>query len=316
MFTRRQFLKKGLIFVPATGLVRRALGFQGMTINDGPFMFGGSGCSAAANAATAAWSALVVSNGGAAPSAATQAAMCAFYDATVSIQSKIKGLLMIVPDNITAALTPFFQGGSNALWGSVGASWELTVNGLRATAANTMLRSGLIPSSIFANDTTSGIGCYIHTTHAADGGADTDMGCQNGSTQSCVLYTNFNSSFSAGQIYSNTGGGITSLTIGTGFWSVNITNSTTGVMYFANSGTAFADIGHIGGPGEPGTVTGTRPTVDIACMGQNNGGVTVGAGTVRRYSCFFVNNPFTSSEAQILYNAIQACRTSLGGGFV
>jgi hypothetical protein len=144
------------------------------------------------------------------------------------------------------------------------------------------------------------------------------MGCVDGSnaTKSCVFYTNFNSAASFFQVYSNAGGGISSLTIGTGFWCGNIINATTGVVYFAKSTSPFADIGHIGGPGEPATVTGSRPTIGIYAMGFNSSGATSGTGTVRRFSFFAIHDGYTSSEAQIMYNAVQACRTTLGGGFV
>ncbi len=315
---RRKFLKAGALFLPAAF----ARG-QGITIADGPFITGmGGGCSSAANTATAAWVTRVVANGGASPSAGTQAALCAFYDTinTGSVLSKVKALNMVVPDNVVAAATPFIKNNGNDPWtlnGGAG-SFELTVNGIRATAANSCLFTGCIPSSIFASDTIGGMSLYESVTNNADGGADTNMGCVDGSaaTKSCTLFTNFNGTFSAFQLYSNTGGGITSLTRGAGFWCGNIINATTGVIYFANSGTPFADIGHIGGPGEPVGVTGSRPTIGIYAMGFNSSGSTGGTSTVRRHSFFNIHDGYTSSEAQIMYNAVVTCRTALGGGTV
>lgn len=319
--SRRQFLKRGALFLPASFAVRGALS-QGFTYNDLPFLVPSGGCSGVATTAVAAWVTRVVANGGASPSAATQAAMCTFYDAinTGSVLSKIKSLVMIVPDNIIAATTPFIKNNGNDPWTLNGGAgqFDLTVNGVRSTVANACLLTGCIPSSIFASNTVGGMSLYETVTNNADGGADTNMGCVDGSaaTKSCTLYTNFNGAFSAFQLYSNAGGGITSLTRGTGFWCGNIIDGTTGVLYFANSGTAFADIGHIGGPGEPVAVTGSRPTIGIYAMGLNSSGSTSGTSTVRRYSFFNIHDGYTSSEAQIMYNAVQACRTKLGGGFV
>ncbi len=266
------------------------------------------------------WLNRVQGNGGAIVAQLTATAMNTYYGALVAggtVIAKIKALLMIVPDSIIAASTPLIKAAGSDPWVfNGGINFDLTVNGLRNTALNQFWNTGIIPSAVFASDTNGGIGCYVHTTHPADGGNDVDMGSNVNAAQACQLYTNSNSIFSAGDIYATGAAGMSSLTIGAGFWSINAIDVNTGVMYFGNSTTPFADIGHVGGPGEPATITGTRPNIALYAMALNQGGVTVGSNTVRRWSMFIVNDGFLAAEAQVVFNATQACRVTLGGGFV
>jgi hypothetical protein len=266
------------------------------------------------------WQRRVLVNGGGAPATTTIRALNTFYgviDVPGTLIPKVKAYLMIVPDGIIAASTPLFKTAGNDPWVfNGGINFDLTVNGLRNTAGSQFWNTGIAPSAVFASDVNGGIGCYISVTHPADGGADVDMGSNVSAVQACQLYTNFNSAFSAGDIYATGAAGMSSLTIGTGFWSINAINLNSGAMYYGSSATGFTTAGVVGGPGEPATITGTRPNINIYAMALNQGGVTVGASTIRRYSAFWINDGFTLAEAQVLYNATQACRVALGGGFV
>jgi hypothetical protein len=82
-------------------------------------------------------------------------------------------------------------------------------------------------------------------------------------------------------------------------------------MYFANSGSAHASIGS----------TATAETGDISNLnfsmgiGMNTDG-TFGEALGRIYSFAAVTTGMNATDSGTLYAAVQALRTSLGGGFV
>jgi hypothetical protein len=260
------------------------------------------------------WAARVITNGGAAVSAATLAAVNTFYDALSkagTIIGKVKAMNIVAPDSVIAAITPLIKTFGNDPWkDQTGGTthFGVSANGIIATAASIAMATGVIPSTCFASTSTGGLTCYCVVTTAADASA-VDIGSQNGATQSCQLYTNFNSAFAASQIYNNTTGSCGMAPKGTGWYSGNVTGAAAEAIYYGSAATGFITGGTIATGG------GTRPTFQIYAMGLNSSGVTSGTTQIRRYSFFCIHDGFTASEAQNLYNAVQALRQAFGGGF-
>jgi hypothetical protein len=96
-----------------------------------------------------------------------------------------------------------------------------------------------------------------------------------------------------------------------GFYSCQRTGSTSLNMYFANSGNAHASIGTIA-TAETGDIANLNFSMGI---GVNTDG-SFGEGLGRIYSFAAVTTGMNSTDSATLYAAVQALRTSLGGGFV
>lgn len=254
-------------------------------------------------------------NGGAVVAQSTATAVNTFYDAIFSVGTiigKVKALSVVPPDNLVAVKTPLIKAFGFDPWTQNGAdgSFELTVNGIRATVVNGCYFTGVIPTAAFASDAVGGMSCYVFTTTAGDITTQ-DMGCQVALPgQVSVLLTNFfinPNQFALGDIYSSTSNFGFQPSPGTGFHSANV-RAVNDCSYYTGSSGGFN--------AHAGTTGGTRPNIQIYAMGFNNGGVTSGTTTVRRYSFFAIHDGFTAAEAQALFNAVQALRVAFGGGFV
>lgn len=258
------------------------------------------------------WANRVVTNGGGAVSSATMQAMNTFYNSLNAVGTlipKVKAMLCCTPGGLIEARTPLIKTFGNDPWATIG-TLTVNANGLIATAGNSCLGSGVLPSACFASTSTGGLSAYVFTTTNADAAA-VDIGCNSGVATSCQLYTNFNGSpgQAFGQIYNNTTGSCGGSSQGTGFYSASVTAAAAAALYYGSS-LGFQTLGTIATGG------GTRPGIEIYAMGLNASGATNGTTTVRRYSFFAIHDGLTQSEAQSLFNAVQALRVALGGGFI
>lgn len=259
------------------------------------------------------WMARVVTNGGAAVSAATGQAMNTFYGALNAVGTligKIKTCICVTPGSFIEAVTPLIKAAGNDPWGGSAPNYDLTVNGIRAVNANIFLATGVVPSTTFASTSDGGLSCYVYTTTNADSSA-VDMGSNNSNAQTCQLYTNFSGSPGSafGQIYNNTSGSCGGAGHGTGFYCTNVTGAAAAALYYGSSSLGFTTLGTIATGG------GSRPTNAIYAMGLSTNGTTTGTTTVRRYSFFAIHSGLTQTEAKALFNAVQALRVALGGGW-
>jgi len=261
------------------------------------------------------WANRVVANGSGVVTTQTISAMNTFYGALNSVGTliaKIKSMVCMTPASIVEACTPLIKTFGNDPWSRIaGLNYEITVNGLRATAVNGALDTGVIPSACFASTATGGLTAYVFTSTNNDGVA-VDMGSNNSNAQTCQLYTNFSGAPGSafGQIYNNSTGSVTGTAHGAGFWCTNVNAGPTSQIYYGSSSTGFTTAGSLGSGG------GTRPTFSMFAMGLSASGATAGTTQVRRYSFFAIHDGLTQAEAQALYNAVQALRTALGGGFI
>lgn len=272
------------------------------------------------NGAATGWVGRVIANGGASPSQATINAVNTFDAALVTAGTKslIKYLNFYAPDSLIAAQTPYIVGSgldpmTNQCGGGTG-TMDITVNGLArgtATAGN----FGSKPSVDFADDLSAGITLYVFTTVNE---AVVDLGYANDAlTQAFEMVTNSGGVF-VGNIYSQvTGAYVATLPggsfTGAGYFSLNRVSATEMRLYIANGGTAHAQLGTT-----IVTEAGTRQNQQcyLWSANQTDHAGACSADSQKRYSCLMLHLGLTSTQSNANFNAIQALRTSFGGGFI
>lgn len=294
---RRQFLK-----CAATGLFLPAMGGIGQTVSPSLRM----------STEVLDYAARVATNGGAALSANTLAALDRFTKALyqAGIRSAMRAVLTVVPDNLTAAITPFIKNTGNDPWtntgGFVGA--DLTVNGLIGNGAK-YLKTGIICNTLWPAGTTTIEGGYTIYNMTAANAATAELGALSGGGNNYMVYAdaagagNCNCYYGANLINPNN-------SLFTGMVSFNKLPGPTTDLYRASSTVAFSTLLHSTPVG-----VGTGCTQELYAWANNNNGA-VASQSSRRLSFIAVHNGLNYGEAFSFYNAIQNLRIALGGGFV
>lgn len=276
----------------------------------------------APNTVVSNWATRVVTNGGAAVSQATISAADTFYAAISSFASLFKTLNIVAPDSVIAAITPLIKNNGSDPWapnggtGSVGVG-VVTVNGWQANGdtGSHYLDPGITPSAI-ASFSASNRGMTIYAfTLISEGSNVGQCGCTDAASRRFQLDLNDSSGPGSVAIMCNdfgtsqSGGGAAS-SKGAGFYSENRVDASNHFCYFAKSSSAFAVAFARTGV----TNVNTPPQVAFLFAGYNTNGAKNASQS--RYSFFAIHDALTSAQAQTLYNAVQALRTALGGGFV
>lgn len=265
------------------------------------------------------WLKRIIANGGASPASGTLSAVETFEQTllTNNLDSLFVVGLLVVPDNLTAAITPFWKRSGNDPWTNHSfVAGDLTINGLAGDGASKYLDVGATPAGLLSviGGTTwasAGISLYIQSGNnlsqydvgAGDSALQTLWGLavQSGTAQYDAPYgTSGQNRISYAQ--SNF----------TGFLSGNRTGTSTNTLYAASSTRVFGSIatGAQNVSGAP-----TDNTGNMVAWALNNAG-TIGFWSSKRISFVAHHAGFSSSQCQTLYNAVQALRTALGGGWV
>ena len=250
------------------------------------------------------WSNNVVANGGASPSVNTVTNINLFGIGLNNdgIITNLVTCNIVATDSLIAASTPVIYTAGNKFWINHNfVAGDLSVNGLTGDGATKYFQTGLIPTN--ALDNRVGISVYAYSTNGTGG---IDFGANNGVGITDALYSRFTDNHT----YSDNGASRINLTInqGNGFYSANRTANTTHVLYFANSGTAWASIG------SDATAVGATSTLEMYAWALNNvGGPANWVGHTLSY--LSAHKGMTSALAQKEFNRVQALRTSFGGGF-
>jgi hypothetical protein len=257
------------------------------------------------------WITRIEANGGRIPSVNTQRTMEVLYNdlAGAGLVSKMKSLCVFVPDNLTAALTPFIKSAGNNLWRSVGfAPSDLSGSGIVGNAVK-YLDTGVIPTVDFPTSTSFGMSLYCTNTLSE---GKFDNGSIVNASQQMIWYIN-NSGGQFFDCWQSSGGGRATYSPGTAtaFFSGNRTSATNLSLYKASSVTPFAETANNNTAG-----IGTMPSYSLWIFAANangtpNGGLISG----KSYSFAAIHEGLVSAEAQNLFNAVQKCRVSLGGGY-
>lgn len=254
------------------------------------------------------WARRVVANGGPLPSANTLRAVSTFRLAIRDIASQISACNFFAPDSVIAAKTPLIKGPGSDPWQeqTVGYDGRVGLNGWGfGSVTDPSLRDVYIPSSSGLSFTNMGLVLYGY--QIIDGNTHNDFGAVHVATGDKFLFKTTAGAPSA-QIGQVPLAASVSLN---GFYSCQRTSSTAFNIYFANSTHAHASVGSVA-TAETGSISNLNFTVGL---GANTDG-TFDTPQSRTYSFIAITTGMNSTDSATLYAAVQALRTSLGGGFI
>lgn len=269
-----------------------------------------------ADARVADWVARVVKNGGTTPSPSTQTAVGNLLNSLsanglMSYMSVING---IVPDNLTAAMTPVLAGPGFDPWTTGLLGSDLSTSGITGNTgfSTKWANTGVIPAFSSSLNVLSDYGMTAYmSVIASSTPTQVDFGCINtsNSTSDQFLISNtggtcaVNLTGSAGQI------GVTAP--GAGYFSVERTATNALALYWANSTHAHSAIGSNSSTAAAGK---TIPMYVLAANNQASGTATDFSGNTMSF--FAIHHGLSSSQSSTFFSIIQTYRRALGGGFV
>jgi hypothetical protein len=262
------------------------------------------------HATVVTWAAQVVTNGGAAPAAATKQALSTFcygMDSN-SLTALMKSVCCFVPDSLTAALTPLIFATGNSLWVNHNfLAGDLSVVGLKGNGSNKYLETGVIPATAWSPTTSSGITMYVSV--ADNSVTNIDVGASEDGTNLVELVT-ADGGFIDWDSYNNSAARIHYASGPfNGYISGNRTASNATALYMANSGTAHSAV--VTGSSAGGTCPTTKQLFAFA----NNLVGNPQLPSKNRMSFVAVHKGLSSAQSLAFFNLIQAMRTALGGGY-
>lgn len=231
---------------------------------------------------------------------------------TAGIDSLQIAFLTYSPTGLINATTPVKVGGGNDPWTNTNfLAGDLDINGLKGDGGGKVLVPGFNLATLFPDDTKLGYSVYSPQTASSvtNGviGSSNAAFSNNGSLLVCQGGTSF---FECWNVTGAAGSGFLSVTeTFSGYYSGNRTAANAMALYHANSVTPFVAVATGAG------TDGTRPNVAIAAHGINVIGIGFQLSPLR-LSFLSLHQPYTSPQAQAEFNAIQALRTAIGGGFV
>ena len=261
------------------------------------------------------WLAAISSAGGATPSSGTQTAMTNFISAlTPTIIAKIEACNLFVPDNLISSLTPIIARSGLSSWTNNNfVSGDLSTAGLAGNGSNKYLYTGILPSNVFVGNN-GALSVYL-SVNPSTANTDLEAGTVNSGGADAYYIAGTYGGLGSLWHFQNNVTGQGALTIATppqntGYFSGNRTSAAYSALYAASSTLPHTVAGFISTNG------GGNPTVQIYSHGANNGGGPVLLATHKTLSMLCIHAAFTVGESITFYNAVQAARTSLGGGYV
>lgn len=260
-------------------------------------------------------------SGGAAMTAAQRTALETFWNALIAagIHNKMYSVCCVLPGSaiVTAAElvrahTPFYRCDGYQSWINNGpfVTTDLTVNGLVGTGnpgAVKYLDTAVYATDIYPDDRTGGLSLYVYDNAL---GTYTDLGARTANNQLHMLYIYVNSLID--DCFNNTAGSGRLLVVnphqGYVCGSRLIQAGNDHNIYIASS-----TVPHTSAVGDD-NFGGTRQIHRYFAYAYNNVGVP-GNYSLNRHSFLAIHSGLTSVQSNAFYNAIQALRTTLGGGF-
>lgn len=263
-----------------------------------------------ASGRTVDWLARIGTNGGAGNST-LQASRQAVNGLYLALNSAGLDTLMLtgtaVVDSLVATLTPLFKVKGADPWVNHNfVQADITINGMLGDGATKYLQTGMFVSDFPA----MGNGGATAYCTAATNTVNIDFGYLNGNAGFTLEFDNGGSSFF---IAWDTTNGICSgaNALWTGYLSGNRTANNLSTLYKANSSVAHTTL----------ATDNTLITIDrvgaseIYAWAVDNAGVPQFFSD-RRISFFMMHSGLTSAQSQTFFNAVQAYRQAVGGGFV
>jgi len=269
--------------------------------------------SGAIHATASDWAARVVTNGGAAVSDNTLAAVSNFCGAldAAAIRSLMIAVNVFASDNLIASITPLIKDLGNDPWTNTNfVAADLTIQGLKGNGSNKYLDSGVVANAAFSGVTEGGLSLYntfatIPTTQSEMAGGT--------STSANILLESRSGANTIFNCFATGNGqvsGATNLPFGLGFTSGNRTTASAASIYTANSSIAFSEIvtSALTNPQSP-------QAFSIAVFAANFSNV-ISRYSGKRLSFAAIHHGLTSAQCENLYNAVQQMRQAFGGGWI
>lgn len=259
------------------------------------------------------WATRATNNGGT-PTANTKLALNKFYANLIdkSLDTKMIAVCCLVPDDLPCALTPLIKVRGYDPWVNHNfVAGDLTVNGLVGNGTTKFLDTGVFTDDTGpgTGDNSLGLSVYNVTTSNRQQFA---MGAGDAGTNTCYLAPDYQFV----SYWANLNNGASQISAAnanwTGFCSGNRISSTSTAIYIASSGHAFSTLVSSITP-RGGTFVGLH--TNFYAFAHHGDTLTQGPSS-DRYSFFAEHIGLTIGQCQNLYNAVQALRIDLGGGFV
>lgn len=268
------------------------------------------------------WSNRVQANGGAVPSNNTLLALNTFVGTLkgAGVWTKIATCNFYAPDSLIAAITPLVVGIGVDPWTNHNfVAGDLTVNGLIGDGSTKYLETGYNPNAggSILTTTSNGIVAYIFTDNT--NGVQSSMGAYGpGAGPLFGLLTHYNVNQTLFADWSYNGGASDSLTWAspvpaTGYFSGQRTAINAASVYFANSTNAHAAL--VSTAIVMGTSIVGHPVLAFA-DDQSVSALPPNDFSRKRESFHALTSGLSSADDSVLFSAVQALRTSLGGGFI
>lgn len=262
------------------------------------------------------WGNSVITNGGAVPSMGTLNTLSTFCSAldVAGIGSQMLAVCCLVPDNLIAATTPVYSVLGNNPWTNNSfVAADLKVNGLIGDGATKYLDTGVLPSQFAgalgtANFASMGLTVYVSQDHS---GSEVELAASTTTNEYIDVATDLSGSSFFDCPYASAGGRIQGVPIGAGYYSGNRTSTTAQALYAASSTHAHSTLAT--GAGNVGALTPESTSSFVAFRAVLTGNPQW---SVKRLSFLALHGGLTSGQSVNFFNAIQAMRTSFGGGFV
>lgn len=259
------------------------------------------------------WANRVVINGGALPSVASQSALSVFCYAldSASIMSKMIALNCMAPDSLEAAITPLIVGPGLDPWTNHSfVAGDVNTDGLTSGIAR-YLETGVIPNPDFPSDTDLGM-----TIYSRQFGGNRCLAVMGTRGPTIYQQTSFYSTGDPVQLnafgnYGQVAFNLNIYPVNTWYWiSMSRSAGPVNDLYVANSSIGFNLAA------TSAASFGTRaPTFGMYLNATNNGGVPADLNRTNTYSFVAIHSALNATETQALFNATQAMRVALTGGY-
>ena len=261
-----------------------------------------------------AWSARIVANGGTAPSNATLTAVCNYYNSLVAagVDTLMIADVLFVPDNLIAAITPFFKTMGNDPWTNHNfVNADLSATGLKGDGATKYLATGIIDNVAWASGTELGLGVYYTTVNNnAITFGSLDINNQNMSRLDENPLANLMqcSCFGTNDLSALYQFALFGVPHAGGFVAGVRQSGVRADLYCGNSVVAFSAIATI-----LNQSAGRPLGFEMMCFAINDNGVVDSfSNQIYQWMGVFRGLGMTATKAQALFNAVQALQVALG----
>jgi hypothetical protein len=265
----------------------------------------------------AEWQARVTAAGGGNASNNTYRANDAFVAALAAagITAKVKIANLFVPDSVPAASTPLIQGPGAATWTNPGVAFvagDLTINGIINPVAGTKsFDIGVVPSNFMTAATNSG---FIYVSQDDILQSEAEFGAGDGTgLNDFVLNAHWTDNHTYAYDYAQANfldTGILNAGALLGYFCLSRTTANRADLYYANSTNAHAS------KANNAVANANVPTAaqHLFVFAWNSNGALIQR-SQKRLSAAGFGTGLTAADSQALFNAIQAFRQKIGGGF-